>query len=107
MTMSPSVDSGASIRSGYDRWSLVYDHDANPLLGLEEPLMRAAIGDVRDLSVLDLGCGTGRHALRLAAAGARVTALDFSDGMLTAARHKPGAESVRFVVHDLHQPLPF
>src|SRR5205823_5250712 len=39
-------------------------------------------------------------------AGARVTAVDFSDGMLAEARRKPGAEAVRFLVHDLHQALP-
>src|SRR6185295_11091337 len=96
-----------SIRAGYDGWAAVYDHDANPLLALEEPLVRAVVGDARGLAALDLGCGTGRHALWLARAGASVTALDFSEGMLAAARAKPGAEAVRFVVHDLHEPLPF
>jgi malonyl-CoA O-methyltransferase len=98
----------------------VYDHDGNPLIGLEEPAVRAAVGEVRGLSVLDLGCGTGRHALWLAAAGATVTGVDFSEGMLAEARRKlsrlpdlsagstgPAAESIRFVVHDLHLPLPF
>lgn len=97
----------AHVRNGYDRWAAVYDHDANPLLGLEEPAVRAAVGDVRGLNSLDLGCGTGRHALWLAAAGANVTAVDFSAGMLAEARRKPGAEAIRFVVHDLHEPLPF
>jgi SAM-dependent methyltransferase len=32
--------------------------------------------------VLDVGCGTGRTAIAFALQGARVTALDFSDGML-------------------------
>jgi hypothetical protein len=41
----------------------VYDHDANPLPALEEPIMHRAVGEVRSLNVLDLGCGTGRHAL--------------------------------------------
>jgi malonyl-CoA O-methyltransferase len=85
----------------------VYDHDANPLQGLEGPAVRAAVGDVRELNVLDLGCGTGRHSLWLAAAGATVTGVDFSEGMLAEARRKPGAEAIRFVVHDLHLPLPF
>jgi malonyl-CoA O-methyltransferase len=102
----PKPDPGA-IRSGYDRWAGIYDHEANPLVALEEPRVDEALGDVRGLEVLDLGCGTGRHALRLAAAGARVTAVDFSEGMLSAARRKPGAEAVRFEVHDLHRPLPF
>jgi len=101
------TDAISSVRSGYDRWAAVYDHDGNPLLGLEEPAVRAAVGDVRGLNVLDLGCGTGRHALWLAAAGATVTGVDFSEGMLAEARRKPGAEAIRFVVHDLHLPLPF
>lgn len=96
-----------SVRRGYDRWALVYDHDANPLPALEEPFVHRAAGAVAGLEVLDLGCGTGRHALRLAAAGARVTAVDFSEGMLQEARRKPGADAVRFLVRDLHEALPF
>ncbi|HEY1191475.1 MAG TPA: class I SAM-dependent methyltransferase [Gemmata sp.] len=97
----------STVRAGYDRWARVYDHDANPLQGLEEPIVRAALGDVDGRAALDLGCGTGRHALWLASRGAVVTAVDFSEGMLAEARLKPGAGAVRFVAHDLHTPLPF
>ncbi len=38
--------------------------------------------------VLELGCGTGADALRLAAAGAAVVALDASPGMVRRAQHK-------------------
>jgi len=100
------TDPVASVRDGYDRWAAVYEHDANPLAALEAPVIRAAVGDVRGLSVLDLGCGTGRHTVWLAEAGASVTAVDFSEGMLAEARRKPGMESVHFVAHDLHQPMP-
>jgi ubiquinone/menaquinone biosynthesis C-methylase UbiE len=93
-------------QEGYDRWSSLYDEDDNPLILLEERHLPALLGDVAGLGVLDVGCGTGRHALRLAAAGARVTAVDFSAGMLARARQKPGAEAVRFLVHDLRGPLP-
>jgi malonyl-CoA O-methyltransferase len=103
----PVTDKLSAVRQGYDRWAAVYEHDSNPLLALEEPIVRTAFGNVRGLTVLDLGCGTGRHALWLAAAGANVTALDFSTGMLDQARCKPLAETVRFVEHDLHEPLPF
>jgi ubiquinone/menaquinone biosynthesis C-methylase UbiE len=96
----------ASVRDAYDRWAVVYDHDANPLPALEEPYVQEAIGDVRGLAVLDLGCGTGRHALRLAAGGADVTAIDFSEGMLEEARRKSHGLAVHVIVHDLHQPLP-
>lgn len=95
------------VREGYDRWACVYDHDANPLIGLDDPAVREAAGDVRGLAVLDLGCGTGRHAVWMAAAGAIVTAVDFSEGMLAEARRKPGSEGVRFLACDLRQRLPF
>jgi ubiquinone/menaquinone biosynthesis C-methylase UbiE len=93
-------------REGYDRWAEHYDSDGNPLLLLEEPEIARHLGDVRGLAVADIGCGTGRHALALAAAGARVTAVDFSAGMLARARAKPGAERVEFIEHDLAARLP-
>lgn len=94
-------------REAYDLWAEVYDRDGNPLIALEERHIGALIGEVAGLAVADVGCGTGRHAIRLAAEGARVTALDFSPGMLTAARAKPGAERVRFLRQDVTTPLPF
>jgi ubiquinone/menaquinone biosynthesis C-methylase UbiE len=93
-------------REGYDRWSQVYDGDGNPLLALEEPLVAEWLGEPAGLVVADIGCGTGRHALRVAQAGAQVTAVDFSTGMMAQARTKPGADRVRFVEHDLAQALP-
>jgi ubiquinone/menaquinone biosynthesis C-methylase UbiE len=96
-----------SVREGYDRWAELYDGDGNPLCLLEEPHVDRLLGDVRNLAVGDIGCGTGRHALRLAAHGARVTAVDFSAGMLAKARAKPGAEQVTWVEHDIASELPF
>jgi ubiquinone/menaquinone biosynthesis C-methylase UbiE len=107
MNSAAGSDELGFVREGYDRWAAVYDHDANPLPALEEPHVREAAGEVGGLEVLDLGCGTGRHTVWLAAAGAKVTAVDFSEGMLAKARAKQGSETVRFVVHDLHAPLPF
>ena len=57
--------------------------------------------------MLDVGCGTGRHAVRLAQQGARITGVDFSAGMLGKARQKPGAERVTFVEHNITESLPF
>jgi ubiquinone/menaquinone biosynthesis C-methylase UbiE len=96
-----------STKDGYDRWAEIYDGEGNPLIALEEPWVDKLLGDVRGLAVVDVGCGTGRHALRLAAAGANVYALDFSEAMLERARTKPGASNITFQVHDLAQPLPF
>jgi ubiquinone/menaquinone biosynthesis C-methylase UbiE len=96
-----------STRDGYDRWASCYDTDDNPLIALEAPQVDRLLGEVKGLTVLDVGCGTGRHAIRLAAAGATVQALDFSAGMLEQARKKPGAAGICFQVHDLSKPLPF
>lgn len=60
---------------------------------------------------LDVCCGTGDIALRLARAGAEVTGLDFSEAMLAVARGKirnpeSGIRNLRFV-HGDAQALPF
>jgi malonyl-CoA O-methyltransferase len=94
-------------REGYDRWAATYDTMGNWLLELEEPEVDRALGDVKELDVLDVGTGTGRHALRIAESDARVTAVDFSEEMLAKARQKPGADKVRWLVHDVTRPLPF
>ena len=94
-------------REGYDQWASSYDDERNPLLALEEPEAEKALGDVAGLDVLDAGTGTGRHAIRLAACGARVTAIDFSDKMLAKARAKDGADRVRFENHDVTRRLPY
>jgi malonyl-CoA O-methyltransferase len=93
-------------REGYDVWSKVYDDEDNPLITLEQRVIHGLLGDVSGRAIADVGCGTGRHAIRMAKAGARVTALDFSERMLEKAHQKPGSEDVRFVEHDLARPLP-
>jgi len=84
----PTVE--MSVADGYAEWSKQYDGEAaaNPLIALEEPVTLELIGDVAGLDVLDAACGTGRYALRLAEAGARVSGVDASDEMLECARGK-------------------
>jgi SAM-dependent methyltransferase len=94
------------VRAGYDGWARIYDDEDNPLMLLEGPAVRDRVGEPAGLRVLDVGCGTGRHAAALAAAGADVTALDFSEGMLARAAARPGAERVRWLRHDITTPLP-
>src|SRR5580704_8775617 len=86
-----------SLNEGYNRWADFYDADDNPLHVLEETVVDEALGDVGRKEVLDLGCGTGRQTLRLAAKGARVTGVDQSEGMLEKAKAKDGAGSVQFL----------
>jgi len=55
--------------------------------------------------VLDLGCGTGHFAARLAAryAGARITGLDIADGMLRHARARADVAGLEWVCGDAEQ----
>jgi ubiquinone/menaquinone biosynthesis C-methylase UbiE len=99
-------------REGYDRWAEIYDGEGNPLVTLEQPHVDCLLGEISPgLTIADIGCGTGRHALRLAQRGAKVTALDFSSKMLNKAREKlasltPGSPQIHFVEHDLSHRLP-
>ena len=54
----------------------------------EEELLRDQIGRARELRVLEVGCGDGVLATKLAAAGAQVTGLDASFEMLAVARRQ-------------------
>jgi SAM-dependent methyltransferase len=54
--------------------------------------------------VLDVGCGTGMLACRIAAEGLEVTGADPAEGMLRIARARPGAERVRWL-HTTGQAL--
>lgn len=52
--------------------------------------------------ILDIGCGTGRHAIELARRGYRVTGVDLSENQLSMAKRKSEAAgvNVEFMQHD-------
>lgn len=53
-----------------------------------EVALFARLGDIRGKRLLELGCGAGDLTLAFAQAGARVTALDVSSGMVDVARQR-------------------
>ena len=62
----------------------------------------------RSLKILDVGCGTGRHAIELTKRGYSVTGIDFSGSQLERAREKATAcgLNITFLLHDARK-LPF
>ena len=66
------------------------------------------IGQDKALKILDIGCGTGRHALELARRGYAVVGVDLSESLLKRAREKAATQglSVDFRRHDARN-LPF
>jgi len=84
--------------AGYDRWSDFYDSYPNPTIAADDDAFPAFWGALRDFDILEIGCGTGRHTIRLAAHN-RVTGIDVSAGMLAMARTKL-PPSVRLIEAD-------
>lgn len=73
----------------YDRWAETYDDEPdNSVIRGEEEVIWDMVDDGKGLRVLDVGCGTGRHAVPLARAGAHVIGYEPSPGMLARARVK-------------------
>ncbi len=66
------------------------------------------IGFNKSLKILDVGCGTGRHAIELATRGYHVTGIDLSASMLDKAREKASRQGLRidFAEHDARD-LPY
>lgn len=64
--------------------------------------LQAELGISPGMAILDVGCGTGRHAVELARRGYRVTGLDLSPAQLRRARLKArqAGVTVRFVRRD-------
>jgi len=96
------TDISAVNREGYDLWAAQYDTYINSTVEIDDLHFPALWAGIRGRDVLEIGCGTGRHTLRLAGQGNRVTGLDLSPGMLAIARDKlKGYEGVRLIEADV------
>ena len=82
---------GSEYADAYDH--LYKDKDYVKECELIDRLLRT-YGDASVRSLLDLGCGTGSHALPLAERGYAVVGVDRSDNMLQSARKKAAGQKI-------------
>jgi malonyl-CoA O-methyltransferase len=94
------------IATAYDRWATQYDTDSNTTRDLDATVVRYASLRLSGSDVLELGAGTGKNTQWLADHARHVTALDFSAGMLAAARNRVRASNVEFIQHDIRELWP-
>lgn len=85
---------------------IVYRHRNFEHAEREVCAMTAAMGLRTGADVLDIGCGTGRHALALAEQGYAVTGLDLSEVLLAEAKRADADRAVSWVRGDMRE-LPF
>lgn len=102
MTQSPFFPSPSSEnRSGYDRWAELYDGYVNSTVAIDNLYFPPVYAHLTAQRVCEIGCGTGRHTIRLAKAGNRVTGIDLSPGMLSVAREKLAGFDVELIEGDV------
>ena len=93
----------------FDDLALVYDKaiDWKNRLNRELPFLQKLLGTRKSARILDLACGSGRHATALAQLGHEVTGLDASQGMIDAAIHLTSKEeaTVQYLVGDMQKLL--
>ncbi len=92
--MSEAEFQEVSVQEGYALWAESYDQEKNGLIFVEERHVDRLLTQLPFTRVLDVGTGTGRHALKLARRGADVTAVDQSPEMLAVAHQAAQREGL-------------
>lgn len=90
----------------HDAWAASVDVTKIPVRRMNEACtapemrhIRAALGDLRGRTLLDIGCGLGEAAVYFAMEGATVTATDISPGMCDAAKRLAEANGTTIRTH--------
>jgi ubiquinone/menaquinone biosynthesis C-methylase UbiE len=71
-----------SAAEGYRMWAPTYDATVNPLIALEERVMRDFLPAFWPAQVIDIACGTGRWMKSFAEMGSATAGVDASEEML-------------------------
>ena len=96
-----------STAEGYEWWAPIYDHIPNPLLAREERYLLPLLTNLRNKSILDLACGTGRWLERVVARGCDSgVGIDCSLAMLQVGEQKNAIKGLLARADCASLPLP-
>jgi len=93
----------------FENYGLKYDEECFTQGTLGEcDFIEAEIGFNKQIRIIDIGCGTGRHSIELAKRGYKITGIDLSESLLIRAKEKAIdiKLQVEFQKHDARE-LPF
>lgn len=103
MSPSYSID---EVASAYNQWSKTYESFENLTRDLSAMVLRQQLWPLSHHDVLEIGCGTGLNSRYLAQHSKRFLAMDFSAGMLAAARAKVSNPGASFIQRDIRNGWP-
>ncbi|MGZ5243980.1 MAG: class I SAM-dependent methyltransferase [Bacteroidia bacterium] len=90
---------------GTEYYKLLYSHrDETEAHNFLDNLL-AYIHLPKNASIVDVGCGQGRHSIYLAKKGFNVTGLDYAEENIADAE-ADAPENAKFMLHDMRQPFP-
>jgi ubiquinone/menaquinone biosynthesis C-methylase UbiE len=96
-----------NVKEGYNEWAETYDSVENKTRDLDSRATQQLLSDLSFSDLLELGCGTGKNTEWFARKANHVSAVDFSDVMISKAKEKITASNIEFITADISQRLPF
>jgi len=94
-------------QQAYNNWASQYDTNQNKTRDLEGKALRQILSGIPFNTCLEIGCGTGKNTSWLAEQSKQLTAVDFSEEMLSKAKEKISSVNVEFKQADISQPWSF
>lgn len=90
-----------NIQSAYNTWASNYDEDKNLTRDLDAEIVRKEFYNQRFNSILEVGCGTGKNSILFSEIADHLTAIDFSESMISKAKEKIKSNNVIFKIADI------
>jgi ubiquinone/menaquinone biosynthesis C-methylase UbiE len=91
----------------YNQWAATYNEVTNKTRDMEMQAKQQILKEVPYRSVIELGCGTGKNTQWLLEKAVSITAVDFSESMMSRAKENVKSDQVKFIQADINQPWNF